>query len=302
MKIILAVEDDKGRSSLFVGDDGMVYTLAEVIALTKSGQVSGLQAATRNGVSYLRASRQRVGIPALQDVSISTKSVFFITGNTTSVFSHTQFRPFWDFYQDQLVKEAAQGKLIVSADGQPFDTRDHIETVLLSYKAYLYSAAQQFRIDPYLLAAICIDETIRLAPFEEIAQKIKSTFIPSSNVSVGIAQVKLQTAKDLIRQGYYNPDPLDEKLDKTHVAKTSLAYIYQYVTDDKHNVYFAAAKIRSLIDEWKLAVGIDIPPTIIATLYHLDHKPPRTNPETNVRGEQIVTEFYPLAKEILDSS
>lgn len=298
MKIILAVEDGAGRSSLLIADDGVVYTLTEVFDLVKKGQVSGLQVATRNGVSYLRASRKRVGIPALQDISISTKSVLS-AGNVSNIFARRQLRPYWDFYQNQLEKQAAQGKLVVSVDGQPFDTIDHVQSALLSYKEHIFSAARMFHIDPYLLAAILVDETIRLAPFEEIAEKIKSTSIPSSNVSVGIAQVKLQTAKDLIRQGYYNPNPLDEKLSTKAITTTSLSHLYSYVADPKHNVYFAAAKVKALIDEWKLKAGIEIPPVIIATLYHLTYKPPRTNPETNARGEQIIAEFYPLAKEVL---
>lgn len=300
MKIILAVEDEAGRSSLLIADDGTVYTLTEALELVKKDQISGLRVATRNGVSYLRASRRRVGVPALQNVSVSTKSMLS-AGNVTNIFAQPQFRPFWDFYQNQLEKQAIQGKLIVSVDGQPFDTVNHVQSVLLPYKEHIFSAAQQFQIDPYLLAAIIIDETVRLAPFEEIAEKIKSTFVRSSNVSVGIAQVKLQTAKDLIRQGYYNPNPLDEKLSKKAITATSLAHLYSYVANPKHNVYFAAAKMKALIDEWKLKAGIEIPPVIIATLYHLTYKPPHATPQTNVRGEQIIAEFYLLAKEILDT-
>lgn len=300
MKFILAVEDKAGRSSLLIADDGTVYTLAEVLDLVKKGQVNGLQVATRNGVSYLRASRRRAGIPALQDVSISSKSILSISGNTAGVFSRAQFRPFWDFYQGQIEKEAAQGKLIVSVDGQPFDTQEHVRALLLPNKDLIFSAAEHFKIDPYLLAAICIDETIRLAPFEEVRDKLLSALDPSYDVSIGIGQVKLTVARDLTKKGYYNPNPSDDNLSKTGIVKISLAHLYPYVIDPKHNVYFAAAHIRDLIDEWKRAVNVDLTPVIIATLYSFKYKKPHLNPLPNARGEQIVNEFMPLTKAIFD--
>jgi len=299
MKIVLAVEDDKGRSSLLVAEDGAVYTLMEVLELAREGRISGLQVATRNGVSYLRASRRRVGVPALQDVSISRKSILSISSNITGVFSRAQFKPFWNFYQDQLEKEAALGKLIVSIDGQPFDTQDHVRSALQPYKDYIFSAAEHFKIDPYLLAAIFIDETIRLAPFEEVRDKLLSALNPSYDVSIGMGQVKLTVARDLIKKGYYNPNPSDENLSKTGIGKISLAYLYPYVIDPSHNVYFAGAHVRNLIDQWKRVANVDLTPAIIATLYSFKYKEPHSNPESSTRGQQIITEFYPLAKEIL---
>src|SRR3989338_2377081 len=300
MKIILVVENERGRSSLLVADDGAVYTLAEVLELAREGQISGLQVATRNGVSYLRASRRRVGVPALQDVSISRKSILSISSNTANVFSRAQFRPFWDFYQDQLEKEAALGKLIVSINGQPFDTQDHVRSVLQPYKDYIFSAAEHFKVDPYLLAAILIDEIIRLAPFEEVRDKVAIEVL-GVDFSVGIGQVTIETARGLIRNGYYNPNPKDSALDKQHINKVSRQHTLTYLKDPKHNVYFAAAKIRSLIDEWKSRANIDILPAIIATLYHFGHKVPHPYPRSDSRGEQIVNEFDALARKILTS-
>lgn len=299
MKIILAIENEKGRSLLLVADDGTVYTLMEALDLVKKGKVIGLQIATRNGVSYLRASRRRVGIPALQNVSVSTKGILSINSNTSNIFSRAQFRPFWDFYQNQIEKAAALGKLIISVDGQPFDTQDHVRSTLAPYKDYIFSAAEHFTIDPYLLAAIFIDETIRLAPFEEVRDKLLSELDPSYDVSIGVGQVKLTVARDLIKKGYYNPNPSDENLSKTGIVKISLAYLYPYVVDHKHSVYFAVAHIRDLIDQWKRVANVDLTPVIIATLYSFKYKEPHSNPESNTRGEQIITEFYPLAKEIL---
>lgn len=299
MKIVLAIENSKRKSVLFISDDGQIYTLNDAVGLVRSGELAGLQVANRNGVEYLRASRRRVGIPALQDVSISASRILSIGSGTTTVFSQAQFRPFWDFYQDQLDAEAQKGKLVVSVDGQKFDTIDHVRATLVPLKEYIFSAAEMFRIDRYLLAGILIDEIVRLAPFEEARDKLVAESL-KLNVSVGVGQVMLDTARDLVANGYYNPNPDDSNLRKETVRVVSRAYLYPYVADNKHNVHFSAAHIRVLVDEWKSKAEIDISPEIIATLYSLRHIYPHENPKSNIRGEQIVGEFYPLAKKLLE--
>lgn len=115
-------------------------------------------------------------------------------------------------------------------------------------------------------------------------------------------QVTMETARGLIKQGYYNPNPRDEKLSKEHIDKTSRSYLYTYVVQPKHCIFFAAAKIRSLVDEWQSKVDLTKMPEIIATLYHLPYVKPNANPESNDRGLQIAKEFYPLAKKILGAA
>ena len=143
-----------------------------------------------------------------------------------------------------------------------------------------------------------IDEIARMAPFEKIRDAIAS-YTVNWNVSVGVAQVKLQTAKGLIRDGYYNPNPKDPKLSQKHIGKVPRAYLYKYVVQPKHSIFFCAAKIRSFIDEWGSEIDLSRRPEIIATLYHLPYRKPHDQPGTNARGMQIVEEFYLLAKVIL---
>ena len=88
-----------------------------------------------------------------------------------------------------------------------FSVRD----IIKSHSKIILQAAKEFDIDPYLLGAILIDEIVRLSPFEEIRDKFLLQLI-GRNVSVGIAQIKLETANDLIKRGLYNPNTDDIKL------------------------------------------------------------------------------------------
>ena len=67
----------------------------------------------------------------------------------------------------------------------------------------------------------------------------------------------------------------------------------------KHSIFFAAATIRSFIDEWASEIDLSKRPEIIAALYHLPYREPHDKPGTNDRSMQITEEFYPLAKTIL---
>lgn len=67
----------------------------------------------------------------------------------------------------------------------------------------------------------------------------------------------------------------------------------------KHNIRFAAAYIRYLIDQWMNVIDISQKPEIIATLYSRTYKEPNLTPEASERGEQIVTEFYKLSRKWL---
>lgn len=67
----------------------------------------------------------------------------------------------------------------------------------------------------------------------------------------------------------------------------------------KHNIYFAAANIRGLIDNWHPFTDLSKRTEILATLYHLPYKTPHGDPKANERGAQISTEFYKLAQKWL---
>jgi hypothetical protein len=199
-------------------------------------------------------------------------------------------------YQKNLETKAEKGEVIIAIEGRSFSTEPHVREVLGSVKDIVFAASRQFKIDPYLYGGILVDEIVRLAPFEELTDKIMMGM--GRDVSVGTAQVVLSVAKKLVRNGYYNPNPSDEKLSTNAISRTPVSYFYKYLIEPKYCIYFGAANIRSMLDTWKSAVGLDLSPEVVATLYSLG-KTPHANPEPNSRGLQIVNEFMEIARGIL---
>lgn len=211
----------------------------------------------------------------------------------------------WKAYKRYLTLHGrsieGKGGHVIYIDGYPLITKEQVIEKLTPHRKPVLAAAEQFSIDPYTLGAIIIDEIARAHPWEETFDKL--AFV-GKNTSAGIAQIAIDTAKDLIEREYYNPNPNDKQLSKENIRKTPRAYVYAYVVQPKHSIYFAAARIRSLIDRWTVFVDISRRVEIIGTLYSLpDSKvPPRPNPTSNSRGLQISQEFYPIAQKVLEES
>lgn len=159
-------------------------------------------------------------------------------------------------------------------------------------------SVEKYNIDPYLLGAILIDEVAQLNPFEEIFDAFGVKII-GGNTSIGIAQVKTDTANNIIAQGLYSPNPNDPALPFKKLDKAAREHLYTYLIDPKHCVFFAGAYIRSIINYWAPNIDLTKRSDIIGTLYSQGYGKPKSNPETNERGTQIATEFYSLAKQWL---
>lgn len=175
-----------------------------------------------------------------------------------------------------------------------------VRRVFESHRDTIREAAQEFTIDQYTLGAILIDEIARLAPFETILEKV-GIEIMGKNTSIGVAQVKIETANDLIKKGVYNPRPNDKKLPFSgNLTNADRRHLYQYVVQPEHSIRFAAAFIRYVINFWSAYTDLANRPEIIGTLYHQGYGKPHEHPESIERGEQIAKAFYPLAKKWLD--
>ena len=76
-------------------------------------------------------------------------------------------------------------------------------------------------------------------------------------------------------------------------------HLYEYLIQPKHNIRFAAAFVRGLINDWAKEIDLSRKPEIIATLYHLPYRKPHSKPVADERGNQITIEFYGQAKKWL---
>src|SRR3989344_2961837 len=282
MKIILIVTDSKGKNLVFVSDKLEVFSLDEAVRLTKEGKIDGVHVVKRSSSAYLRTNRKVSKQQELESLSISSSQLFSSINNLSSKL----FEPLANYlvrYQDKI---SSLDKNIIRIFGWKMVTRNKVREKLQSHKELIFEAAKHYNIDPYLLGAIIIDEIARLAPFEDAVELLIAQHV-GKNTSLGIAQIKVNTARDLIETGYYDLKKVD-----------SLA---NHIAQPKHNIFLAAARIRSIIDKWSKVIDISNRPEIIATLYSLkdSKKPPHLNPQPNKRGNQIAGEFYELSKSFL---
>ncbi len=301
MKIILVVTDRNGKNVGFVSDDTRAYSLEETFRLIKSGKLDAHIVKGQHG-NYLRSTPNANGKDNLDYISVSGRDIIFYAQGTSRPGSTPAITNYLKKYLASL------------NEGQPFiipvDRNILLDKFLKAptidvknrfapHTRIITEAAKEFNIDNYLLGAIMIDEIARLLPFEQILDPL-FMHVLGRNVSVGIMQVTLETANQLIKKDFYNPNPTDRKLPfKGVLSNEDRAYLYKYVLQTKHNVRFAAAYIHSLIDEWKRVIDVSQKPEIIATLYNRIYREPNPTPKASERGEQIATEFYQLAKKWL---
>ena len=294
VKVILIATDAKKKSLVFVDENLKVYSLAEAIKATQNGLFENVYTVNRSGNIYLRSTISTPKTEKLDRISISSYQLFYSLNDFSKILSVPAFKNYWQKYQENLFQEEIENYIIIN--GQLRVAKITAKNKLIKNKDIIFSAGKKFDVDPYLLAGILIDEIARLAPFEEITDLLAGEFI-GKNTSGGIAQVKTDTARDLMLSGYYNPDP--EKFpSKEKIIKAPNQQIYSYINKPKHNIFFGVARLRSLIDGWKKFINLSDNPKILASLYSLG-KRPHSDPQPNDRGLQIVNEFYKLAQDWL---
>ena len=294
MKIILVATGARGKNVVFVSDTLGSYSLEEAIQLAKEGKFENVYVVNGREGTYLRTSRNVPKKERLEQLAVSSHQLFMVAQDTRHALSTPAFDRYLQLYQYSLEKDG--GPLIVTIDGKAKITKEAAKAKMQPHQELIFEAAKKFTVDPYLLGAIIIDEIARFAPWEFITDPLLGYFV-GADASAGIAQVTMETARGLIKGGYYNPNLTDPQLSLDKISRTSRAHLYQYVKEPKHSIFFAAARMRALNDEWKKFVDISKTPDIIGTLYSLKSKRPHGNPQPNGRGLQIANEFYQLAKE-----
>jgi len=297
VKIILIATDTKKKSLVFVDENLQIYSLQEAIESAQKGSFKNVYAVNRSGNFYLRSVPSTPKEDKLDYISISSYQLFYSLDDIGRILSISAFKNYWEKYQQILLQEQQEREdACIIIDGHPRMTKAAAKSKLVVNKDIIFAAANKFDINPYLLAGIIIDELARLNPIEGITDMLSVYFI-GKNTSAGIGQVKTDTARGLMLSGYYNPDP-NKFSSKEKIKKATRQQIYEYVKQPKHSIFFAAARIRGLFDDWKKFIDLNKNPEVLASLYSLK-KDPHSNPQPNDRGLQITNEFYKLAQDWL---
>lgn len=282
LKIILIATDAKKKSLVFVDENLKVYSLQEAILATQNGIFKNVYTVNRSGNIYLRSTRDTLPVDKLDKISISSYQLFYSLNDITKILSIPAFKNYWQKYQQILLQEQQEAKNnCIIIEGHPRIAKTTAQYKLVTNKNIIFASAKKFDVDLYLLGAILVDEIARADVTEEITDRLSVEFI-GRNTSIGIGQVTTDVAINLISSGYYNPDP-NKFSSKEKIKKITRREIYEYLMQPQHNLFFAGAHMRSLIDAWMKFIDLSKNPAVLASLYSMGKKPPtQTLSQTNV--------------------
>ncbi|MFA4905866.1 MAG: DUF3892 domain-containing protein [Candidatus Margulisiibacteriota bacterium] len=288
MNIILRVVSEPTEKELFVDENLKIYNKEDIVSLIKKQRIGNLTVAKRNGKIFIRS---KPNIKIRDNISHNT-------------ISHNELISFYKKYSkaasDKKIErylgvrsKREKGALIVRDDAGDFistKTRADIKAHIRKYRDIIIKAAHEQKIDPIILGAILIDEYCR-AGYDDWLDWLGALGL--KDTSVGVAQIKLSTAREIIKKRYYNPAP--GKI----VANSPPSLIWFYLFQPIHSIRFAAAVIRISIDYWK-AKKIDISKRndVLAYLYSAGYSKNIKKAKTK-RCRQISTEYYETAKSML---
>jgi hypothetical protein len=169
-------------------------------ALAKRGLLKEIQVVESRGRTYLRSHRNSSQADSLDSLSVpagsaSEKIKVPADHEPVSVYTKT-YGKFLElrFERNELLYFGRVARILKR------DVIKRIRPLVSTIKA----AARKYEVDSNLLAAILIDEQARLGPddFLDILGKLNV-----ADTTVGLAQVRISTARDLIAKKYYPADP-----------------------------------------------------------------------------------------------
>ena len=282
MKILIALADSTGKNVAFITDDLVTRTLEEIISLVQKTVIEGVHVVTTEHGPYVRANRNETKTDNLDFLSVPAADFL----EELKQEGHSQAAERFHQLLEKRLREQPDPSKIIYLDDRARGTKNQIFNRLKPLAPDILAAAKEYNIDPYTLGAIMIDEYLRSGPDDllDVLGKYRLR-----DTSVGLAQVKMSTARGIISSGYYK-DISDD---------ISNSDLYELLANDKTSIRFAAAFIKREIDLWKPFIDLSNRPEILGALYSLPKKTPHGKPGSNNRGDQIRDKLYQLAKEVL---
>jgi len=289
MDIVLRVISRPAQKELFIDENLKIYNKEDIVFLVKQKKINNLYLAKRKGKIYIRSKPNIKTADNISYKSISHAEFIAFCKNYAKATTDKKIKR----YDDVRRKRQKKNFIIVRDDKGDFistKTDDDIKTHLKKHKNAILKAAKKQKIDPLLLGAILIDEYCRMGWDDWLdwlgALNVKDT-------SVGIAQIKLSTAREILKKRYYNPAP--GKI----TYQSPSAQIWLYLNQPEHSIQFSAAALRLSIDYWrKKKIDISKQPKVLAYLYSAGYAK-NIDEATTKRCKQISAEFYQKAKAIL---
>ncbi|OGC21944.1 hypothetical protein A2310_04005 [candidate division WOR-1 bacterium RIFOXYB2_FULL_37_13] len=289
MDIILRVINRSTKKELFIDNNLKIYDKEEVLLFITQQKINNLSLAKRNGKTYIKSKPNAKTTDNIFSKSISSTELISFYKNYTKAITDKNIKK----YDDVRRKQQKKNFITIKDDKGDFvstKTDNDIKNHLKKYKGVIFKAAREQKIDPFLLGAILIDEYCRMGWDDWLdwlgALNIKDT-------SVGIAQIKLSTAREILKKCYYNPAPGQI----THQSPSM--QIWLYLNRPEHSIQFSAAVIKLSIVYWqKKKIDISKETRVLAYLYSYGYTKDIKRAKVK-RCIQISVEFYQMAKSIL---
>jgi hypothetical protein len=167
------------------------------------------------------------------------------------------------------------------------------EHIVKFYAPTIKLVAKEFNISPIVIAAVIYQEQATNVNFVDYLTDYIGG-VMHINTSVGIGQVRVETAKAL--EKVY---PQLKSKEEYHINYDAI--VTARLSDPFTNIRYVAAKIKFSADRWK-DDGFDISnmSDILGTLYNLEDVnnplPPRPNPEANSFGLGVQENYEKIRK------
>jgi len=277
-KILLVITDSRGVSQAFVTDDFQYMLLNEAITSVRRGIVSGVHLVEGPGGTYLRSNRNASRLDNLDSLSVTAGSVSERIKNLFRSSQNRGIEAYAKAYGKFLELRHDRDELLY-LDGVARISKREVIRRIRPLRRKIEEAAETYKIDTYLLAAILIDELARLGP-DDLLDILGRLGV---NTSVGLAQVSMSTARNLIRRKYYPEDP-----------DISDRNLYNLLSDDAVSVQFAAAYL-SYVRVFRERRGYGVSTAELASCYSGKPLSP-----LKPRGREIANKLRRFAREVID--
>lgn len=280
-RIILTIQNKSGKNIAFVTTEHIVLSLKEAINQVLSCKIAGIHVVNSNHGKYLRSDPNDARTENLDSLAISAGSL------SKQIKSPSENKLISSYLQarSEFLELFHKKKDLIYLDELARIEKKEIIGRLTPLREIIRKAARENSVDPILLMSVLVDEVSRMAPDDWLDLLGKYGI---RDTSVGLAQVKISTARELIRKGYYKgkSDISDKKL-------------YNLLSDDKESVKFAAAYLR-MTYAYREKRNMNISDEVIATCYSSGYRyQEKKKPRYLKRGKQVVDYLGRIAESIL---
>ena len=185
-------------------------------------------------------------------------------------------------------------------DPSGLSSQKEADEIIKENAEYIFSAAQEFGVNPIILAAtIYAEQRLNVDWKDNYVDPLVSTLVSSlADVSLGVSQVRISTAILVENEGYIQ-ETIYYECHGNNAVNNRHQGVIEKLLDNQENIRYAAAYLRYLQDRWKSVYPeIDGRTAILATLYSKGESIPHSNPTPNPFGV-FAKDYYYYVKKLL---